>query len=297
MNKTYRSFSALHPGVSFFYFACVFLSFFLTQNPVPLCLAFFSGLFYQLVLEGGRRALKSIALASPLAFFILLLNPLLNHNGETPLFYLNSRPFTLESLLYGGVMALVVMNTLLWFAIANDSIDHDKIIFLFGRPFPTAALMLGMIFRVTGNLKKELEKVRYAQKSLGLRTDSGTFASRLKSGREIFICVLGNALEHSVDTAAAMKSRGYGLPGHSRRRQYRFHKRDVFCGSFILISFIAICYFCLNAGDYTVFPKAQPVPFHNLSILYYILYAFFLNLPLIFEGEEALKWRYFNWKI
>lgn len=298
MDRLYHSFGQLHPTVGFFYFLLVFVSCFLSRSPVMLLICLFSGLLYLCVMKGIGAALRSLAMALPMAFFLFLINPLFNHNGVTPLFYINDTPFTLEAAVYGVLTALAITDTLLWFRISNDTFDHDKSVYLFGRAFPTAALMIGMIFRTTSYLQKELQRIRYAQNGLGVITHKGRLTARVKNAAALFLCLTGNALEHSVDTAVAMRSRGYGLQGRSRRQQYRFRTKDgAVLLLFLLLAGALGVFFFYGVFAFEVIPALDVLEWGWVQITGYLLYGLFLNIPLLYNGKEALKWQYLHWKM
>lgn len=298
MKGIYHSLGQVHPVVGFFYFLFVFVSCFLSQNPVILLLCLCSGLLYQWVMKGLSAAVKALLMAIPMAALLVLINPLFNHNGVTPLFYVNDVPFTLEAMLYGGVTAITVINTVLWFVIANDTIDQDKVVYLFGRPFPTAALLVGMIFRLIPYLQRELQQIRFAQKGLGIGTEQGQMKERLKNGGSILLCLSGNALEHAVDTAVAMKSRGYGLPGNSRRKQYHFRKGDSILSA-VIILLVVLLGWCFFSGlfYFQLLPSVSDFTWGVKQLVGYLLYLVFLNIPLLYNGKEELKWRYLHSKM
>ena len=55
-------------------------------------------------------------------FFFLLMafaNPLLVHNGETVLFFMNDNPVTLEAMIYGGMSSLMIVGDSAYGAVAT----------------------------------------------------------------------------------------------------------------------------------------------------------------------------------
>lgn len=298
MKRLYPYFGQVHPSVSSFYFLLVLVSCFLTKNPVFLLLCFFSAMLYQWVVKGLRRVAASLMLALPTAFFMMLLNPLFNQNGMTPLFYWNNRPFTLESLLYGAVIGAALINTLLWFGVANDAISQDKIIYLLGKPFPTAAFLMGTIFRVTATLRQELKSIQFAQQGLGFSIKNGPLRRRIKNGAQILLCVVGNALEHSVDTAMSMRGRGYGIQRPSRHKQYYYNRNDAFL-TIILVLFAVLSGWMVGKGwlRFDFFPSLYGSLWGWQQITAYILSGLFFNLPLLYNCKEEIRWRYLNSKM
>lgn len=288
MKRLYPHFKAAHPLFTLFYFFSVLVACFLLQNPVFLGICFFCGFLTNWVTHGLIATMRRQLISLPIALCMVLINPLFNHNGMTPLFYINDLPFTLESLAYGGMTALTLINTFLWFSIWNDYMNQDKIIYLFGKHLPTTALMIGMIFKTTSYLTGELHSICFAQKGLGIEAGQGTAKERIKKSSSIFACLLGNALEHSVDTAVAMKSRGYGLGTRSHQKKYRIKKADWFF--FLLLCLFIVSLVALyQSGDFDwhVFPSISQLHFPLQNQLAYSAYFFFLLIPLLYNVKSS----------
>ena len=100
------SFSALHPALTFCYFAAVLLLTMLVLHPVFLALSLLGALGYCAVLRGWRSLGRTIGWLVPFLVLMAALNALFNHAGVTMLFYLpNGNPVTREALCYGAAAA------------------------------------------------------------------------------------------------------------------------------------------------------------------------------------------------
>ena len=100
------SFSALHPALTFCYFAAVLLLTMLVLHPVFLALSLLGALGYCAVLRGWRSLGRTLGWLVPFLVLMAALNALLNHAGVTMLFYLpNGNPVTREALCYGAAAA------------------------------------------------------------------------------------------------------------------------------------------------------------------------------------------------
>ena len=60
--------------------------------------------------------------------FIVILNPLINHQGENVLFYINDSMVTVESIIYGVSTGVMMINMFLYFSSFNKIMTRDKII-------------------------------------------------------------------------------------------------------------------------------------------------------------------------
>ena len=98
------AFSKCHPAVNFLFFVGAIGMSVMIQHPAYLLAGLMTGAIYYLLLN-GKRGLKTTLGLLPVFIILTVINPLLNTLGTTPLFYLGSRPYTLEALLYGAVTA------------------------------------------------------------------------------------------------------------------------------------------------------------------------------------------------
>ena len=98
-----------------------------------------------------------------MTIMIIVINPLFNHEGMTILGYFKTgNPLTLESIIYGIFMALLMMNVILWFAIYNVIMTSDKFIYIFGRIIPHLSLIISMSLRYVPRFKEQFIRVREA---------------------------------------------------------------------------------------------------------------------------------------
>ena len=100
------SFSALHPALTFCYFAAVLLLTMFVLHPVFLALSLLGALGYCALLRGWRSLWRTLGRLVPFLVLMAALNALFNHAGVTMLFYLpNGNPVTREALCYGAAAA------------------------------------------------------------------------------------------------------------------------------------------------------------------------------------------------
>ena len=87
------SFSALHPALTFCYFAAVLLLTMFVLHPVFLALSLLGALGYCAQLRGWRSLWRTLGRLVPFLVLMAALNALFNHAGVTMLFYLpNGNP-------------------------------------------------------------------------------------------------------------------------------------------------------------------------------------------------------------
>jgi energy-coupling factor transport system permease protein len=283
--KRVDEFSNFHPIINMiFYITVLGLTMFQMQAGL-IVVSFFSALIYHFYLK-GRSGLKYLAMIVGVFLATAIINPLFSHKGVTLLFYLpTGNPVTLESLIYGGSLAIMVCGTLLWFSSLNAIVTQDKLIEIVGRIFPHFALLLSMIFRFVPKYTRQIRKIHFAQKALG-KQNAG-WKNRLKNGFETFSITTTWALENSVDTADSMRARGYGMGKRSTFHNHQFQFRDYVVLVWILC-WTAVVFVEKIAGRIeTVY-----YPFYVVKgeLFTYGAYLLLCLTPILINMEEALRW-------
>jgi energy-coupling factor transport system permease protein len=291
MNKSI--FAGYHPLVGFLFFGYVILVPVFFVQPVYLTISFASALAYSIYLNHGRSARFGYGLVILLMAVSALMNPVFNHRGMTILTYLpDGNPLTLESVLYGVCMALMIGGVVLWFMSYNAIMTSDKFIYLFGRIIPAMSLIISMALRFVPRYRAQIRRIASARRGIGFDASSGGFFSRVRSGGEILSVMVTWALENGIETSDSKQARGYGLPGRTAYSNYRFDSRDktLLCVFAVLMATsltaiisgaASIQYFPMYIAE-TVFPFAQ---------IAYICHAVVCLLPLALEVREDILWR------
>ena len=109
------AFSKCHPAVNFLFFVGAIAFAALIQHPVYLAVGILCGSAYYLLLN-GRKGMRLLLAMIPLFIFLTVINPLFNTRGDTVLFLLFGKPYTLEALIYGAVVAGIFVDMILWLA-------------------------------------------------------------------------------------------------------------------------------------------------------------------------------------
>ena len=115
---------------------------------------------------------------------------ILSHDGEMVLWYALGNAITVEAMLYGMTMGMVLVTVLLWISVAGNVLTMDKILALSGRIFPSLTLTLSTMLRYLPLLKRRYRVIRQAQNAMG-RGIAG-------SGREPFRKIRQRAKEFSI---------------------------------------------------------------------------------------------------
>lgn len=286
------TFASYHPGVSFVYFVLVTAISMSTMNPWFLAGSFVSAFSYTIILSGKGAVKFNIMFIIPLILLSSVFNMLMVHEGVTVLFFMYDNAVTLEALIYGAVIGLMLSGVLMWLLCYQVIMTSDKFIFLFGRILPTIALTISMIFRYIPLIRKRYEEITQGQRCMGRDLKEGSFFSRVRQAAKEVSILIAWSLESSIETSESMEARGYGLPGRTSFHLFVFRRRDLW-----MITLIIILGACIIAGNisgsttiyyypYIRYPK-QDV----LSFAVYILYYILLLIPVITDIGGELRWR------
>ena len=240
----------------------------------------------------GLRALRGLAWMVPLFIIVTVVNPLFNTMGETPLFYLFGRPYTLEALYYGAATGAMVIAMFLWFASFNAVMTSDKITYLFRKVAPAGALVLTMILRLIPSYQRKTSQFAQARACIGKSAGTGSWMQKVKNGSKLLSMLTAWALEGSVITADSMRCRGYGLPNRTFYSLFRFTPRDIVLALIMAVLFVgAVAGLVVGAADVSFIPAVDIPPIQGRAAIGMLSYIAFLALPTVVNLLEIAQWR------
>ena len=290
------TFSTYHPFLNMFYFVgTIGVTVFVT-HPVLLAISLVTGIAYSFLLKGVKHTLKfNLCFSIPTMVIVALMNPMFNHYGVTILGYLpTGNPFTLESCVYGLIMAIMLACTLIWFSCYTEVMTSDKFIYLFGKIIPALSLVLSMCLRFVPRFSRQMKIISDGQKCIGRSTNNGSVVKRVKHGITIFSILVTWALENAVETADSMKCRGYGEKGRTAFSIYRFDKRDKICLGFMILSLGVTLYGALQgyaAAQYDPRIIVKGLPLTPGSAIVFCGYLIFCLMPVVMELFDRQMWK------
>ena len=267
------------------------------MHPVFLICTLVASLTFRMLWQKGQFRKKNWFYL-PLFFVMAIVNPLISHNGEFVLFYMNGNAVTVEAIAYGIAMAAMIVAVMLWFGSYHDAMTSDKFLYLFGKVSPALALTISITMRLIPRFKYQLQVIAQAQKTIGMDYTVGSLWHRVKSIMRILSILVTWALENSIDTADSMKARGYGLENRSTFSLFIVEKRDFWMGSWITLLLLG-CLYGVFRGHMTFYfyPTFSTISWSIESIGFYSIYVLLLAIPIVTEVKEVLKWRYLQSKM
>lgn len=309
----------LHPIVNFIYFAIVLGCSMVWMHPVCLVITFAAAFCYTGKLFGLQNARGGLLGMAGIMLVAAIMNPAFSHQGVTRLCYLPSgNALTLESICYGVTAAVMLGATLMWFRCVSEILTADKIVYLFGRPFPVVSMVLAMVLGFLPKMQRKLREIRYAQdiretyRAAAMPENStsidGNSSERtehtatnrkgrmdkihhIRLGVENISLLITWALQDAVDMAESMRGRGYGLPGRTAYTTFRFTKWDRTILFIILLAFIYLVTGAYAGGlDWEYYPMLGGTGFGVYTISLYIVYGVLCFLPIAMELMEEKRY-------
>lgn len=292
-----KGFTGYHPAVQFIYYVLVVCFAMISMHPVILLASLVGAFLFFCALRGVRELVSELIFCFLIFLVMAMLNPFFSHNGETILFFVNDNAVTLESMIYGGIMSLMLVGILIWSRCYSQILTTDKWLYLFGKITPKMGLILSMAFRYIPLFQNQMKKINQSQKSMGLYA-ADNIPDKIGGGIRVFDSLISWSMENSIDTADAMKARGYGLPGRSNFSIFRFTSRDYVLLCIILVfSLILFIGFGRGVFEYYYYPLVAKMDLGIMSVFYYTIAAAFLCIPGFIEMKEKIAWNYLKSKI
>ena len=260
-------FDLLHPAVAVVYFAALLVLSMTAMHPVYLALAWAGALACRAGMHGWREAAGTLRWQLPVVAIIALANCLFVGSGSTVLLRIGVRAFYAEALFYGACSGLMLCCVLLVFQNASDVLTSDKVMAVLGRRLPTVSLMVSMTMRLVPQFARRGDEIRNTARActaaagprdhhmgeLMDEDDEGTSSAdagvdsagedgttsqkreakrsrrrgRIRESLRLITVLMGWGMEDSLETADAMKARGWGAAERRTTYQrYRFRRTD-----------------------------------------------------------------------
>ncbi len=277
-------FEHCHPAVNLIYFATVIFGTLTFRHPAFLLISFLCAFIYSVKRNGSKAVIFNSTLLSLIGVFALYYSSY-THFGITVLkqnFIGNN--ITLESLIFGIVLGLIVAGVMIWFSCVYSVFSSDKVVYLFGRLSPKLSLFLSILLRMVPRIKKEAKKINMAQRGIGKGIKQGSIFTRLRNCIRIFSILITWTIDSLTSASESMQSRGSTLRGRKAFSIYRFDNRDrayvIGMFSCITLTFMGVM---LRQTDIIYNPRIIMTPITPMSYLFYTGYAVLCLMPFCLE--------------
>ncbi|WP_010297092.1 energy-coupling factor transporter transmembrane component T [Clostridium senegalense] len=258
----------IHPLTSVFLIATYIIVALKLSNPVYLALIFFSVLLLAYIDNSLKSVLNYGKMIIPFAVMIIILNPILVHNGQTILYQgtfnfpvLGPMIITKEAILFGILNGFRIITITIIFGFGNLVIHPDRAFGFFSKIFKKSALLMSMTIRLFPTMMKSYENISEIEKLRGNELSTKDMKKSIKNSGNIVNILFLSSLEDSQDMAESMYSRGYGA---LKKRSTYFAERYTawdFTLIFICISILVYLEFITFKGfnSFNFYPKVDGV--------------------------------------
>lgn len=277
-----KAFETYHPIVLFLFCRCYrLIHVFYASNLFSYYHFFSDKLKYSFT---KTAFLKDWKLYVPLFFLMAIINPMISHNGQLVLLYINGNALTVEAIMYGIAIATMIVAIMLWFSCYNVVMTSDKFIYLFGKVSPALSLTLSISLRLVPRFKHQLTQIVQAQKGIGMDYTAGSLWHRIKCIVRILSILITWALDNAIDTTDSMKARGYGVKKRTAFSLFIFERRDGYVLAIIILLFLSnLAASFIGTTTFYFYPTFGAIKWDIVSILFYSSYFILLSIPLAIE--------------
>lgn len=282
------AFSKRHPAVNFAFFIGAIICAVVIQHPAYLSAGMLCGGAYYLLLH-GRRGVKMVLGMVPVFLVLTGINPLFNTYGNIVLLRYFGRPYTLEALIYGGAIAAIFVEMLLWFGCYHAVLTSDKFTSLFGNRIPALSLLLVMVLRMIPNLMRKASQISGARSAIGKgAAEQDTTKEKLTEGMTVLGTLTSWALEGSVVTADSMRSRGYGS---GKRSSFMIYTMTSLDWGLLIIQILLLAGMVMlgdRTAEFTQELYIAPISGKKMPGL--VCYCCYLLIPIALHMKEEVQW-------
>ena len=284
------NFASYHPALNLLFFVAAVAFTACWTRPGLVAVSFLCALAFSVRLRGSRAVAFGCALAlCALAFAALF--ALNVHFGVTPIARTPiGNSITIESLTCGVIVGLKVAAILVWLSCVLRVFTADKVVFLLGRVFPKAAMVLSVVLRAVPVAGDRVRKIAVAQSGIGRGPGQGGVLRRVANALRRASILISWSIERFVEMSDSMRSRGAALRGRTAYSLYRFDNRDRAL-AIVLVALITVCAAATALGQtqmlfspVIVVPKASSV---GVAVFAAFLVLCLLPLALQLAGEAS----------
>ena len=284
------NFASYHPALNLLLFVAVMAFTACWTRPGLVAVSFLCALAFSVRLRGPRVVAFGCALAlCALAFaalFAMNVHFGVTNLARTPI----GNSITIESLTCGVIVGLKVAAILAWLSCALCVFTADKVVFLLGRVFPKAAMMLAVALRAVPVAGDRARKIAVAQSGIGKGPGQGSIPRRIANALRRASILISWSIERFVEMSDSMRSRGAALRGRTAYSLYRFDNRDRAL-AIVLVVLVTVCAAATALGEtqmlfspVIVAPKAS-----SAGVAAYAAFLALCLLPLALQmaGEAS----------
>lgn len=249
--------SPLHranPGAAIAYLGALATVSFIYSSPLVLIAAILATALAGIAAGAGRSVRASLKLGVTLLIFMIIVNALVTHRGDTILIrgwempVIGNTDVTLESLAAGATIGLRVVAVVLSFAVYSACVDPDRVLRVLRPLARRSAMTAGLVTRMVPLAAADGARMREA---VALRGPGAEPVGRPAMARRL----VEGSLDRAVDVAATLELRGHSLGIRPQRRRERSRDDLPLYLSGAAILGVAVSAATAGAGAFDTYPR------------------------------------------
>lgn len=290
-------FKDCNPVVILLFYICVIVITMFTTNPIFQGVSLMGSVVLYIQNFSKKEILKDFKFNIILIILITFTNPLISHKGTTILFMIGNLKITLESLVYGAYISVLIVSVRLWFKTYNRIMTSDKSMYIFSKIIPNTSVALSTSLRFVPMIKNHIEEVKKSQISMGKYKDK-TIKNKIRSSCLIFYSTISWMFESSFDTASSMESRGFNTGKRTSFSVFKFRFSDFLLVILNVTLVVIIMYMMIKGGNvFSYYPQISYDTSNSMVWISYISFTVLVLLPSVLNLLEYVQWRYHLSKI
>jgi len=245
------------PGAAVAYLGALVAIAFVFSSPLVLAAVGVAAVLAGCLAGAGRAVRAALRMGVALALLIAVVNALVVSRGETVLARLGDFPLlgrvdvTAEAIAEGAVLGLRAAVVLVAFAVYSACVDPDRVLRTLRPLAGRSALTATLVSRLVPVAAADAARLRDAA---GLRGPGAAPVGRGALARRL----LAGSLDRSVDVAATVELRGYGLGApRTRERAPRSRFDARFYAAGLALVALAVTFAALGAGAFDAYPSIE----------------------------------------
>ncbi|HON36210.1 MAG TPA: energy-coupling factor transporter transmembrane component T [Methanothrix sp.] len=260
----------MHPLVMTTWAFSIMVLSFVIEDPVMLAALFAATLTLVYWAQIFDRWWGFFKLALFFSIFIVVLNVIFMHQGNTVIFKIpwevptmGHFDITLEAFFYSVGMAIRLITMITAFAILTYTVNPDDIfeMLMKVRPLQRTAFLISLAVSYVPALLRDMDNIRISLQTRGYELEDKKLVNRAKKSSAILLPLMMNSLDRSLQKAESMEARAYGT-GKSRTCLFG-RKLTGFDALLLAASLLPLAAMVLSllipVGKYQYYPELEPI--------------------------------------
>lgn len=224
----------------------VIIILFSTDNPIIVLSLFFFCIIIFSFTGNLMKLKKGFIYFIPFSIMTIIVNMIFVQQGNTVLFTIFSRNFTLESLIYALILSLKLLIIMYIFICFSIMIDSDKALSYFSSIIPKCTLTLMIALKLFPSMKERIKTLKEIYIIRGVDFQSKTLKEKIKAYIPIFSILLEDSLEESFDIGESAFVRGFLSGKRSVYERDKFKIKDYFLIFLCSVILVLSMYFLIK---------------------------------------------------